>query len=310
MRLGSTDLRLDISGGNETSSDTAERSVFTRPTFAIRLDVDTTTCARALPKVLSFADRFGIRFTIFVNVGRSVSFRGALDRRLRPYFSSDVKAIPKKSRRLPLHKKLGLRGVCETLLVNPRLFPIARDVLLEAKSTGHEIGLHGGTNHGLWQSYAATMSDQALEALLLPALEEFTRTFGMPFGFTSPGFVVHPHAYGILRRAGCHYVSDYVSVEGRVQWTGKGGLPNIPVTLAAEGNVDYLESYVAGNSQEPLEDVVDRFLSCAAFPVYYSHPCFVAGIGADVFTRFVSLLTERAECATMGCALTMVGPPD
>lgn len=300
-------MLLEIPVAGATSVDKEgnrdERSGSTRPVFAVRLDVDTTTCARALPKVLSIADRFGIRFTIFVNVGRSISIRGAIDRRLRPYVRGRVK-VSRNSRRLPVHKKLGFFGVCETLFVNPSLFRIARESLLNARRTGHEIGLHGGVNHGLWQSYADIMSDGDIEELLLPALDEFIGTFGVPFGFTSPGFVVQPHVYSILRRAGCHYVSDHVSVEGRVRCTEKGDLPDIPVTLAGEGNVDYLESYLANNSQERLEDVVDRFLNRAEFPVYYSHPCFIAGVGNEIFTRFLSLLTQRAECTTMDCATT------
>ena len=259
----------------------------------IRMDIDTIVCANSMNNMLQLADKLDCRFSFYINMGKAISIPAAISRRLA--LSNDFnKSISSPAKKLSIKQKLGIRGILKTVLLNNNLFPICKKELLIAKSYGHEIGLHGGMNHGIWQSYAKHMTDIEITSLLVPAIDEFTYHFGRSFGFTSPGFSINPHSYALLAKNGCRYVSDHVDITGKIKRTTIGELPDIPITLAAKGNIDFLESYIASNTIESLESIAKKSIGHFGYGAFYSHPCFVNNVGNKLFTNFVIELKKIA----------------
>ncbi|MBV8632979.1 MAG: hypothetical protein JO002_00670, partial [Burkholderiaceae bacterium] len=97
-----------------------------------------------MPRLLELGRRTGARFTFFVNYGRSID-------RWQTFVGSAGRTVENASgghRKMPVAAKLGMRDVARTILFNPRVGARHADVLRRARDEGHEIGLHGGLNHG------------------------------------------------------------------------------------------------------------------------------------------------------------------
>ena len=152
--------------------------------FSFRFDVDTHRCVRrGVPALSVLGHRLDARFTFFVNMGRAVSRTAIL---LRFLSGSDPNEAAKYSART----KLGLRGYLEAALLNPEVGAGAPGVIREAHRAGHEIGLHGGRNHAVWQRQAAGWKRARLEAevdAVLPVLADLLEGQS-PAGFASPGW--------------------------------------------------------------------------------------------------------------------------
>lgn len=263
--------------------------------YAIRLDIDTIVCANSIPKMLRLADELNCRFSFFVNVGKSISIPAAISRRLHSINKHRVMPSNKEAPKLSIKDKIGFMGILETILWNPELLPICKNALLIAKKYGHEVGLHGGLNHGIWQSFAANLSQDELANLLTPALTKYVDIFDSGFGFTSPGFTINPHCYDIFSQSGCTYVSDHVEPKGIIKKTTQGNLQDIPVTIAAPSNIDFLESYIASNTTTPLKTICANSIAHSQISVLYSHPCFAQYIGYKVFRGIFKEFNKMAN---------------
>lgn len=268
------------------------------PRYAIRLDIDTTVCARRLGEVLALGEGLGIRFTIFANMGRSVSLSAALRRRIARSRGTELSiAMPAK---LSIRSKIGWLGVLESVFLNPELHRLSGLAMQRAHRYGHEVGLHGGLNHSLWHFAAPTMSADEMRGFLMPAVDRYRQLLGgeEAFGFSSPGFSVNETAYALLADAGCGYLSDFIDPQGAIV-RRECGLPDIPVTLSAANTVDFLESYVASGECCSMERAIEQSIGASGFGVYYSHPCFIAGKGRQAFISFIQALKEQATIVTM-----------
>ena len=266
----------------------------TQPSFVIRLDIDTMVCAKSITDLLHLADKLNCRFSFFVNVGKSVSIPAAIQRRLTSKATNIVKET-NPAKKLSIRQKIGMKGIIETIVFNKKLLPLCKNELLKAKSYGHEVGLHGGMNHGIWQSFAPSMTDDEISMLLTPAMHSFIETFGEDYGFTSPGFAINPHSYELLANNSCKYISDHVDSNGIITINPKVKLPNIPVTLAAKENVDFLESYIASNNTTPLDVIAKNSIGKSNFSVTYSHPCLINNIGNKIFCQFIKEMQQIAN---------------
>ena len=108
--------------------------------LAIRFDIDTSVCLHTgVPSLLELAKQCGVQFTFFVNMGRAVDFGTIITRREQDVARAD---------RLPAREKLGIAGLMQTVLLNPQVGLSGIPVLEQLISLGHELGLHGGRNHG------------------------------------------------------------------------------------------------------------------------------------------------------------------
>ena len=154
----------------------------------VRFDIDTHKCLKkGVPRLLPVLESLGIKAVFFVTMGRQISLKEIVINsagKRRVNFSTYEKV-----RKISILKKLGILETLRVLLFNPLIGQKNIPLLHEILNAGHELGLHGGMNHALWQRRASFMSYEEIEKHCMPALSIFKKEFGQPFGFASPGFV-------------------------------------------------------------------------------------------------------------------------
>jgi len=266
---------------------------------AFRFDIDTIACAReGVPNLLELAGRYGVAFSFYVNLGRSISW-GAMWRKRRRVSTQPATEVSK----LSPFRKVGLRDIAVTLLLNPRIGSQRLSDLEAILRAGHELGLHGGTNHAVWQHELDTLSAAQLADLFDPAYREFHSRFGRPQGFASPGFVHDRAIYDLLEANGFDYVSDCCA-EARIEKAQVGGATysfwQVPVNVYAPGNVPILEA-AAANRDDAAGVVAHTLGRVGSRPwsVIYGHPCFEGKAGLGVFERLLEACAATHEVVTV-----------
>lgn len=244
--------------------------------FSVRFDVDTHRCVReGMPALSALGRRLGVPFTFFVNMGRAVSRIGVLGRRGNGSTAAKLSA----------RRKLGWREYLVAAALNPRVGAASGEVIVAARADGHEIGLHGGRNHAVWQREARRWSKERLGAEIDSVLPGLRALLGgrVPAGFASPGWTTHPLLPALLAERGFTYLAD---LHGHGQdseirpCAGEATLPNVRTRLTGEpGGVAYLEHLRAiGLDDAALERRFEVDLEAAGpLAVVYDHPYF-AGI--------------------------------
>ncbi len=277
-----------------------------RPTLAIRFDVDSIRCIEeGIPNLRDVAAAYDVRFTFFINMGYSFNLRHTLrhyveKRRARPEPNDDSGAAPKQS--LGAMDKLGVSAILRTIILNPQLGHKYRGVFDALHADGHELGLHGGTDHVIWQRSLLELSDKELRDLFRPAFETFKEWWGSPTAFASPGFVHDHRVLALLDEYDFEYSSDMSGDEPFRPDTEAGHQYNhfqIPVTVAGAGNVPIIEESLAQGMGEG--DIVDRCVSVIesqAHAVLYGHP-FVEGVHASILDQVIQRVIGARDIVTM-----------
>lgn len=306
----------------------------TRPVLALRFDVDSIRCIEeGIPRLRRLADDRGVRFTFFVNMGRSFNWR-LTAKHILPRFvpgsgggqggpadpgTGDEDAPVRKlggqaPLSLPTTRKLGWSGVLRTVLRNPMLGDRYRPTFDALHAEGHELGLHGGTDHAIWQRALDDLAPDDLEALFRPAYETFESRYGKPLGFASPGFRFNRAVLDLLDREGFNYASD-MSGETPFRPTrsagDKGGEEEhdarskkhthyqVPVNVLGEGNVPLIEQGLARD--EPAAAIVGRIVDRITerdFALMYGHP-YVEGIRSDLLGRVFDTIQGQYDVVTV-----------
>lgn len=219
------------------------------PALAIRFDVDTHRCLlEGVPRLLLLAREEQVKFTFFVNMGRAVSHAAFLRRRAAA--RSGQPATP----RLGARPKLGFVGYWTAALLNPRVGDGAPEILRRAIDEGHEVGLHGGTNHAKWQEAADGWSREELRRELAYGMERFEAATGRtPNGFASPGWVTPASLPTLLAEAGFSYLADEHGPDAPLRWADEDRrLVAVPTLLTGEPDgVAYLEWAARAGSTRP-----------------------------------------------------------
>jgi peptidoglycan/xylan/chitin deacetylase (PgdA/CDA1 family) len=240
----------------------------------IRFDIDTIVCLESgVPKLLDFARERDVFFSFFANLGRAYSPVEMVRGFLKPR-----SAVPMKAARLKAVEKLGHSGVLETLLLNPKLGKKAGRVLHHIVDQGHDLGLHGGRNHGSWQHGAQLWDEKYLEGEVAWGIKEFER-LGLPRPtlFSSPGFNGPSGLAKILLEKGFKGLTDehawLVSAEPKIL----NGLLSFGTGLLAEpGGVGFFENRCAqGEAPEETRQYLGSILDKAPKRLMvYDHPAF------------------------------------
>ncbi len=251
--------------------------------ICFRFDVDTHRCLnKGTEPLLNLGRKHDVRFTFFVNMGRAtdrLAVLGSMLKSSKRRDSGDSKLEHDVSAKLSNLEKLGFRDYLQVVLANPLVGAANKRVLLRAAEEGHEVGLHGGRNHGTWQREgshwdAARLRDEISwsHQLLGDLLER------EPSGFTSPGFSSNSELGDILRDFGFRYSSDQYGADTAVAWLNDT-IADIPCNILGKGGVAYLEHQVASNRSRA--EIKDSFASDLdndnQHDVVYDHPMF-AGI--------------------------------
>lgn len=259
--------------------------------FCFRFDVDTHVCIReGMPNLLRLADELNVRFTFFVNMGKGISRIDYLRNKLS-YKHRRNGTTPKLSNL----KKLGLSGFLSAAIANPRVGGAHPEVLRSAHAAGHEIGLHGGSNHAVWINHAARWPREKLHREVELALGELVQAgVPLPDGFASPGWQGSDALNAALEALGFQYVADIHDADTEdVVSAGTGlNLRTIPTNICSEPDgVGYIEHLRARrlNDSEIIADFARRLERRNNLAVVYDHPYYAGIAELDIVRQLVQV---------------------
>ena len=255
--------------------------------FVFRWDVDHRVCVTdGLPRIRAVCRDYGVANTFFVNLGRSTNLREWLGKGM-------ARSKAKLGDRDAVHliQKTGWpRFLVETALGRPvglNFVPVFQAMQAE----GHELGLHGGMDHVIWSRRFHELPDAELVADVEESYGHFTRHFGPPMGFSSPGFYSDERVMRLIDRLGFRYNGDGIGGEPRLAEANGRPLRHwtIPVTLSGPRTIPFLEYHGARNTPEPeVMRLLDEHLEERQQVVLYGHPCYEGvreGVLRKVFAR-------------------------
>lgn len=264
-----------------------------------RFDIDTPCCLQqGVPALIRLADQLGVRFTFFFNPGRSIT------RGIGFAKKSHAATAPK----LTPGRKLGIRELLRTALVNPSLHRLSRaGDLVIAQQSGHEIGLHGGRNHGRWHRQAHLWSTDEIRNEIEWGLSVFS-SLGLDQvrSFASPGWNSSSHLLTLLPEYGIHVLADeHGRAVLRPDQECHGSVARVVTNHSGEpGGVGYLETSIA--SGQSSSQTVDAFIAeLRSEPhlehVVYDHPCFAGREALPLLRELIlACRAEGAEFTTIG----------
>lgn len=279
--------------------------------FCFRFDVDTHRCIReGVPNLIELATPLEARFTFFVNMGRAVSRPRALRRRLRDR-EGDEEVAAKLS---PRHK-LGPWGSLVAAVLNPVVGQGSPRILRELLAHGHEIGLHGGANHAIWQAEAEQWPRARVRTEIVGALRRMESLAGhRPEGFASPGWNTPDELGPVLQELGFAYLADHHGSHHPPVSTVEAApeLVSVRTDLVGEpGGVAYLEHLRARGlgEQAILADFRDRLRSADRLAVVYDHPYYAGVQQLDLIAALVRAARDLGfEVITLGEAVDRLRP--
>lgn len=278
----------------------------TEGVLAFRFDVDSVICIeRGIPALRRLADRLGVRFSFFVNMGHSFNWAHNARHLVRRSWTG-ARPAPRvdgaRRSSLPARSKLGWRGVLKTVLLNPALGERYRATFDALHDEGHELGLHGGMDHAVWQRSLDELAPEELERLFRPAYTRFCERYGRPAGFASPGFRYNEAVLSLLDSEGFTYASDMSGESPFRPSRSTGDLHDhfqVPVNVLGQGRVPLVEQGLAlGRSVEEIEqDLIDA-IRPRPFALAYGHP-YVEGVHAPLLERVVGRLRDEYRVVTV-----------
>lgn len=241
-----------------------------------RFDVDTYPCAaRGVPNLVALARRHDAKFTFYFNMGRAVHL---------PSLLSGRKQAEERAAKLGNMQKLGPFEWMRTVLCNPRVGSTFPQHIIEAYREGHEVGLHGGRNHGEWMASVHSWPETKVADEVEWGLARLADAgIGDVHSFSSPGWQAPASLHAVLAQHGITSVAD-VHGHGEHRITNSMGteqeLHCIPTNILGEpGGVGYIEHLraSAGSGDAMLERFRFDLENSHQPAVLYDHP-YYAGI--------------------------------
>jgi peptidoglycan/xylan/chitin deacetylase (PgdA/CDA1 family) len=244
--------------------------------LALRFDVDTHKCIKeGTPNLIEIGQKHRKKFTFYVNMGRSVSIYSTLKGLVEPKSAINSDKMPSC---LPAMEKLGFYNYLYAAIVNPVLSDYGSEEILRITKLGHEIGLHGGRNHELWNREI----DQWSEAHIRSEIEwgvNRLKTLGIKNfpGFASPHWKGNGSLQKVLKEFGFKYLSNTHGVKkvGVVS----GVIDSVSVNISGEpGGVGYFEycQAIGLSDEQTIDDLFSR-VKRSTYSIVYDHP-YYAGV--------------------------------
>ena len=256
-----------------------------------RFDADTHACvSRGIPRLVELGNRLDVKFTFFVNMGRSFDARITVAKAVARWLQGGRRGS------LSAASKLGWREALVAAILNPKAGRSNPDILQAAVRSGHEIGLHGGRNHAWWERSAQRWSAERLNRDIETALR-WLEDCGVPApnAFSSPAWNSPAALLRLLPMHGIRILADTYDPA----WNGpkaQGGLLGMPTNITAEpATAGYLEiMWLRGWSHARVaEDFRTQLASKRQFAMVYDHP-FFAGIHAlDQVAELVEIAQDE-----------------
>jgi|TARA_B110000263_G_scaffold171875_1_gene149835 peptidoglycan/xylan/chitin deacetylase (PgdA/CDA1 family) len=247
--------------------------------FCFRFDVDTPKCVKVgIPNLISLSKELDVPFTFFINMGHGTS-RWSFIKNLSFFNSTTTKHSAQKLSNL---NKLGLSDYLKMAILNPQVGNSYPNIIQSLENSGHEVGLHGGSNHGEWQYESDTWNKKKFLDEIVSSLNSLNKCINnKPTGFSSPGWKSSNELHQILESLGFLYIAD-AHGEHHEKITiaqNSSKLLQIPTNILGEpGGVAYLENLRAQrmNDSSILKNFSKR-LDGKTLAVIYDHP-YYAGI--------------------------------
>lgn len=265
--------------------------------FCFRFDVDTHVCMRkGVPNLIKLGEELGVHFTFFINMGRAISRIETLKRNLgkKELRYLDTRNMGKFS----ALKKLGLKEYIVSAVGNPKVGLGDVEIIKELYKKGHEFGLHGGTNHSLWQNNARKWLKEKFEQELLETLSAIKKhNLKRPVGFSSPGFQGGEKLNEVLMKLGFNYVSDTFKIKNSDRREGaffehkSVKLPNVHVNITSGNGISYIENLRSRgySSQEIIEDFKKQLKLAKKYAVVYDHPGYAGTKELDTVRSMIQV---------------------
>ncbi len=193
-------------------------------------------------------------------------------------------------------------------MLNPRLGRKYRPTLDLLHGEGHELGLHGGTDHAAWQYGLDRLGDEGLNRLFAPAFADFRDRYGPPRGFASPGFCYNDAVLDLLDREGFEYGSDMVGEEP-FRPLGRDGHSlhahyQVPVNVVGGNQVPLVEQGLArGDSDGRIVKRACERIGARPFALMYGHP-YVEGVHWKLLDAILGEMATSHEVVTVAEYLT------
>lgn len=256
--------------------------------FCLRFDVDTERClVEGVPRLLALGERLDAPFTFFVNMGRAVC--------RRPVRREAATCAPK----LPPRRKLGAGPFLRTVLLNPRVGAGRPDIVRAIAAAGHEVGLHGGCNHGAWQHGAMGWDARRVADEVAWGVDRLRAAGAGPIrAFASPGWTRPPALPEVLSHHGFDVLADDHGT-GPGRWAGLDNgarLISVKTNLLGEPcGVGYLETLRAdGLDDDAILARFERDLDgSGGLAVAYDHPVYAGLHGIELLARMVAAARAR-----------------
>ena len=264
--------------------------------LAIRFDIDSITCfERGIPKLKWIGRKYQAPFSFYVNMGKSFNFGVNVRSMLRRHGTLPPAA------KLGLLKKLTLKGLFKTVFWNPPLGKTFLEPLEELQKEGHELGLHGGMDHSLWQHGIHDMDYKQIADTFEPAYNEFNKYFGVPKGFASPGFQFNDQVCQILDVFKFQYSTD-MSGDMPFPTVSNGrkyGFWQVPVNVIGQAHTPVIEELLA--KQKRPDDISKKVIDEIRrheFALIYGHP-YVEGYHINILDSILAALQGEYEITTV-----------
>ena len=262
--------------------------------FCFRFDVDTPKCLKeGVPNLIRLSKIMNVPFTFFINMGRGTSrwsfIKNFLSLRSAPFIQT--------AKKLSNLKKLGFWNYFLMALINPKVGSSHPDIIKSLKKAGHEVGLHGGSNHGEWQNESQSWEKQKFIKEITPALDSLTKLLGeKPMGFSSPGWCGSNDLNMILESLNFRYVADAHGEKFTkiTPFHKDSKLLQIPTNILGDGGIAYLENLRAKNLNDNaiLKDFSIQ-LDKRFFAVVYDHPCYAGTQELLMVEKMVDLAKSK-----------------
>lgn len=248
--------------------------------IALRFDVDTIADLKhGIPRLIKLADVEGIPFTFFINPGKAINYT-LIAKKIFNFPSSS-------SGKFSTLQRIGLKYWLLTILTNPYIGFTHENILYEIINNGHELGIHGTTNHSTWL-YDVDL-DKKVNFTIDVVLSWYKNHFGMPFGFTSPGFRKSEVAYRKLSSLGFTYISDELHTDLSSSPIIKKyyQLKDIPTLSTFDGIPLFEQAAYYNKDPRKYTNWMLAFIKNYNWCVVYDHPSFAVGQGYPYLQSFI-----------------------
>lgn len=272
--------------------------------LVLRFDIDTYRCINeGVPRLLQLAREEQVNFVFFCNMGRAISRLALLGRLLHRESST---ATGNTARKLTASIKLGRYEMFRTLLFNPLVGMSRPKPLQQAHAEGHDLGLHGGRNHGAWQYGFRNWKENRIRSEVAAGKAMFERSVRHPPTlFSSPGWQGSALLNSILKEMGFKASADRHGPR-ESDAICEDGFCTLPTNMVSEpGGVAYFESRAARGYDG--RDLVQEFQASLQdnrrLYVLYDHPCYAGVRALDSVRAVLRCAMENGVAITTYSAL-------